>query len=89
MRAIITVVGVDSVGILADVSAVCARMNAKVVDLNQTVMRNIFNLVMLVDIDQVEGSVEALSQEMDKALSGQGLVYHVMHEDIFNAMHRI
>ena len=75
MRAVITIVGKDAVGILAKTANVCAAHNANIVDVTQTVMGDIFSMVMLADIEKV--------------LEGQGLVSHVMHEDIFNAMHRI
>lgn len=89
MRAVITVVGKDAVGILAKVSGVCARLNANIVDVDQTVMSEIFNMVMLVELEGVEGGVPSLSKALEAELEGQGLVSYVMHEDIFNAMHRI
>ena len=46
-------------------------------------------MVMLADIDKMESSIGALADDIEKVLEGQGLVSHVMHEDIFNAMHRI
>lgn len=89
MRAVITIVGKDAVGILAKTANVCAAHNANIVDVTQTVMGNIFSMVMLADIDKLEGSIASLSEDIEKVLEGQGLVSHVMHEDIFNAMHRI
>ena len=89
MRAVITIVGKDAVGILAKTASVCAGHNANIVDVTQTVMGNIFSMVMLADIDKLEGSIASLSEDIEKVLEGQGLVSHVMHEDIFNAMHRI
>jgi ACT domain-containing protein len=89
MRAVITIVGKDAVGILAKTASVCAGHNANIVDVTQTVMGDIFSMVMLADIDKLEGSIASLSEDIEKVLEGQGLVSHVMHEDIFNAMHRI
>lgn len=89
MRAVITIVGHDAVGILAKAAGVCARHNANVLDVTQTVMDDIFSMVMLADIDKMEGDIADLSADIEKILEGQGLVSHVMHEDIFNAMHRI
>ena len=89
MRAVITIVGKDAVGILAKTANVCAGHNANIVDVTQTVMGDIFSMVMLADIDKLEGSIASLSEDIEKILEGQGLVSHVMHEDIFNAMHRI
>ena len=89
MRAVITIVGKDAVGILAKTASVCAGHNTNIVDVTQTVMGNIFSMVMLADIDKLEGSIASLSEDIEKVLEGQGLVSHVMHEDIFNAMHQI
>ena len=89
MRAVITIVGKDAVGILAKTANVCAAHNANIVDVTQTVMGDIFSMVMLADIERMEGTVGSLADDIEKVLEGQGLVSHVMHEDIFNAMHRI
>ena len=63
MRAVITVVGKDAVGILAKVSGVCARLNANIIDVNQTVLVDIFTMVMLAEIDNMNGGVAELSAE--------------------------
>ena len=89
MRAVITIVGKDAVGILAKTAGICARHNANIVDVTQTVMGDIFSMVMLAEIDRMEGSIASLAEDIEKVLEGQGLVSHVMHEDIFNAMHKI
>ena len=89
MRAVITIVGKDAVGILANTATVCAAHKANIVDVTQTVMGDIFAMVMLADIGKMESSIASLSEDIEKVLEGQGLVSHVMHEDIFNAMHRI
>ena len=89
MRAVITIVGKDAVGILAKTAGVCAGHSANIVDVTQTVMGDIFSMVMLAEIDKLEGSIASLAEDIEKVLEGQGLVSHVMHEDIFNAMHKI
>ena len=89
MKAVITIVGHDAVGILAKASGVCAARNAHIGDVTQTVMQEIFTMVMLVEIDRLSGSIAELDADLAEALKGQGLVSQVMHEDIFNAMHRI
>lgn len=70
-------------------AAVCARHNANIIDVTQTVMGEIFSMVMLADIEKLTCDISVLSEEMQQAVADQGLVAHVMHEDIFNAMHRI
>lgn len=89
MRAIITVVGQDTVGILALVSWVCAEHNANVIEVTQSVLEELFVMVMLVNIDHLSGGINGLAQSMNALGKEKNLKIHVMHEDIFNSMHRI
>lgn len=89
MRAIISVVGRDTVGILARVSQACAECNANIVDVTQSVLQGMFVMVMLVDITDISVDFPALNQKLSDLGSEIGMVIHVMHEDVFNSMHRI
>lgn len=89
MRAVITVIGRDAVGILAKVSAVCAENNANVTEVTQSVLQDMFAMIMLVDISNLKGDFSGLSDSMTKLGESQGLKILTMHEDIFNTMHRI
>ena len=89
MRAVISVVGRDCVGILAKVSHVCAQCNANIVDVTQSVLQDMFVMVMLVDISDIRVDFHALTKTMTELGEQIGMVIHVMHEDIFNSMHRI
>ena len=89
MRAIITVVGKDTVGILAKVSTMCAEQKANIIDVTQTVMQDMFVMVMMVDISGMSVDIGVLRDKMDILAANAGLKIHVMHEDIFNSMHRI
>ncbi len=89
MKAVITVVGRDMVGILAKVSGMCAEKNANVIEVTQSVMQDLFAMIMLVDISDLKGEFATLSNEMSELGKSLGLSIHVMHEDIFNSMHRI
>lgn len=89
MKAVITVIGKDTVGILAKVSAVCAEYNANVIDVNQSVMQDLFTMVMLVQIDRMSSSISQLRKALEEVGREGALQIHVMHEDIFNSMHRI
>lgn len=89
MRAVITVVGKDMVGILASVSGECAKYNANVIDVSQSVLKDLFAMVMLVEIDKLSVEMAVFSEMMEKLGDEKGLKIHVMHEDIFNSMHRI
>ncbi|MCI7618892.1 MAG: ACT domain-containing protein [Firmicutes bacterium] len=87
MKAVITVVGKDMVGILARVSAACAEMNANVLEVTQSILDGYFCMVMVVDISKVDDGVEGLDSKLKSEVPD--MVVHVMHEDIFNSMHRI
>lgn len=89
MRAVITVIGKDTVGILAKVSGICAEHKANIVDVTQTVMQDLFAMIMLAEIGDINIDFPALSDKLTSAGSELGLSVHVMHEDIFNSMHRI
>lgn len=87
MKAVITVVGKDMVGILARVSTACAEMNANVLEVTQSILEGYFCMVMVVDISKVDDGVEGLDSKLKSEVPD--MVVHVMHEDIFNSMHRI
>lgn len=89
MRAVITVIGKDTVGILSKVSTVCATHNANVIDVTQTVMQDLFAMIMLTDITKMSSKFTVLSDAMKELGDSLGLSIHVMHEDIFNSMHKI
>ncbi len=89
MRAVLSVIGKDTVGILAKVSTICAEYNANVTDVTQSVLQDIFAMIMLVDISKMNKSLPQLSDRMTELSKELGLSIYVMHEDIFNAMHKI
>lgn len=89
MKAIVTVIGYDTVGILAKVSAVCAENNANIIDVTQSVLKDMFTMVMLIDISDLTDDFAALQQALFELGDRIGMKIHVMHEDIFNSMHRI
>ena len=89
MRAVVTVIGKDMVGILAKVTAICADKNVNVLEVTQSIMQDLFAMIMLVDISKCAVPFSALVDELDAAGNEMGLKIHTMHEDVFNAMHRI
>lgn len=89
MRAVITVIGKDMVGILARVSNVCYESNVNVVDVTQSVLHDFFAMIMLTDLTGAKVSCSELADRMDALGKEAGLSIHVMHEDVFNSMHRI
>ena len=89
MRAVISVIGKDMVGILAKVSTTCAENNANVVEVTQSVLQDLFAMIMLVTLDDLKCSFGTLREQLIALGERENLSIHVMHEDIFNSMHRI
>ena len=89
MKAVITVTGKDTVGIIADVAQVCAKHHANIIDITQSVLSEYFAMIMLADIDNLDVGFAQFVDTLDKLGEGKGLVIHTMHEDIFNTMHHI
>ena len=89
MKAVITVTGKDTMGIIAKVSTPCAECGANIVDISQSVLRDYFAMIMLVDIDKLYISFTDFVDKMDKLGKQSGLVIQTMHDDIFQAMHTI
>lgn len=89
MKAVITVTGKDTVGIIADVSAVCSKHNANILEITQSVLSEYFAMIMLADIKNLNIEFSAFVDVLADLGKGRGLAIHVMHEDIFNTMHHI
>ena len=89
MKAIITVIGKDTVGILAKVSATCAADGANIVEVTQSVLQDMFAMVMLIEFNEEKIDFEKLRTDLDAVGEATATKIHVMLEDIFNSMHRI
>jgi len=89
MKAVLSVIGKDQVGILALVSNECAKHNVNIIDVSQTVMQDTFAMIMMVELDNMKIKLDEFQDIMQKCGENRGLQIHVMHEDIFNSMHRI
>ncbi len=89
MRAVITVIGKDMVGILARVSTICAENGVNVVEVTQSILQDLFAMIMMVDISKSTIPFNELSDQLTGLGNDMNLKIHVMHEDIFNSMHRI
>lgn len=89
MKAVITVTGKDRVGIIADVSAECSKFGANIIDISQSVLKEYFAMIMLVEIENLSVSFKSFQDELDVIAKSKSLDIRVMHEDIFNSMHRI
>ena len=89
MKAIVTVIGKDRVGITAAVCALLAQHNINILDISQTVLQDYFTMVMLVDTAACTASIGEMADLLEKAGKEQELSIRIQREDIFNAMHRI
>lgn len=86
-KAVVTVIGKDMVGILHQVTKGLAEANANVVELTQSVLDGYFCMVVVIDITNASKSIEDIQKTISAYVPD--MVVHVMHEDIFNSMHRI
>ena len=86
-KAVVTVVGKDTIGIIAQVSTVLARQEVNILDISQTVLSGMFNMMMIVDISL--SRFEAIEEELAKLAEEKGLQIRIQRSEIFDAMHRI
>lgn len=89
MKAVITVVGKDTVGILAKVSEICANCNVNIIDVTQSVLQDTFCMIMMADTSKCNIEFAVFSDKLAEFGKENNLVIHAMHEDLFNSMHRI
>ena len=89
MRAIVTVIGKDQVGIIARVCALLSDQGVNVLDISQTILQEYFTMIMLVDTAASKIPFAQLVRLLEEEGKAQNLAIHVQREDIFNAMHRI
>lgn len=89
MKAVVTVVGKDQVGIIANVCTHLASYNVNVLDISQTVMQGYFTMMMVVDVSSSNLAVAELARELEEKGKEMGLSIRLQREDIFEAMHRV
>ena len=89
MKAIVTVVGQDQVGIIAGVCNTLAAENINVLDISQTIMQGFFTMMMVVDLSACTTSFDKLGEALRQFGEGRGLSIRIQREDIFDAMHKI
>ncbi len=89
MKAYITVMGRDKVGIIARVATTLSNCSVNIEDINQTILQGTFTMVMAVSLDESKMSIQEVSKELKKCGEDLGVEIAIRHEDIFNAMHQI
>ena len=89
MKAIVTVVGKDRVGIIADVCTILAKNGVNILDISQTILQDYFTMMMIVDVSGCTAGFSQLADVLKAHGEESGLSIRVQREDIFDAMHRI
>ena len=89
MKAIVTVLGRDQVGIIADVCTTLAEHQVNILDISQTIMQEYFTMIMLVDTDKSSTTIDALNAALKAKMEPKNITILVQAETIFNSMHRI
>jgi ACT domain-containing protein len=88
-RVIVTVIGQDKVGIIANVATLLAEANANIVDISQTTLREFFTMIMMVDMDKATVPFDELKRRLNAKGEAMGLRIDAQHEDVFKFMHRV
>jgi len=89
MKAVITVLGSDRIGIIAAVTAVLAEAHANILDISQTIMQDIFTMIMMVDVTSMNMDIGTLQERLKTKGEELGVEIRVQRDDIFKSMHRI
>ena len=89
MKAVLTVIGQDKIGIIYNVSAVLAEYDINILDINQTIMQDIFTMIMIVDTSKCPVSFEEIQKKLADKGEEIGLSIRIQHEGIFKAMSEI
>ena len=88
-KAVVTVLGIDSKGIIARVSTILYENDANILDISQTVLSDYFNMVLVADISSDACSFEKLSSELTALGEKMGLQIRIQRSEIFEAMHQV
>ncbi|MBO5453718.1 MAG: ACT domain-containing protein [Clostridia bacterium] len=89
MKAVLTVIGNDSVGIIAGISSVLANDNVNIIDINQTIMSGMFTMVMIIEMNESESDFSTINDKLVKKGKELGVQVIVTREEIYKSMHRI
>lgn len=89
MKVVVSVIGKDKIGILAMIANECANASINILDVSQTIVDGMFTMTMSVDFSSMSESLDTFSTHMEEMGKEKGLVIRVMHQDIFDSMHKI
>ncbi|MDA9472777.1 ACT domain-containing protein [Enterococcus sp. 5H] len=89
MRAVLTVIGKDKVGIIAGVSQKLAALNINILDVSQTIMDSYFTMMMVLEISKEKNNLEEIRSELNELGESLGVKISIQNEEIFNVMHKL
>ena len=89
MKAVVTVIGKDQKGIISKISNILFENGVNILDISQTIMQDMFTMIMLVNFENDNVTVKQISEKFEQAEKDMGLSIHVQREEIFTSMHRI
>ncbi|ADL51831.1 ACT domain-containing protein [Clostridium cellulovorans] len=89
MKAFVTVIGEDKVGIIHGVTGILKQFNVNILDINQTLLQNYFTMIMFVDLANMTIDFAKLKENLDQLSDTLGVKIKLQHEDIFNSMHTL
>ncbi|SHJ53098.1 ACT domain-containing protein [Paramaledivibacter caminithermalis] len=89
MKAVITVIGKDKIGIIAKISKVLAENKVNILDISQTILQDYFTMIMIVELEKMDINFIELKDKLHDAGEKIGMSVKIQHEDIFNVMHKI
>lgn len=89
MKAVVTIIGKDTIGIIAKISTALAEENVNILDINQTVMREYFTMIMLVDLEKMKIGFDDLQNKLSLTGEEIGMTVRIQHEEVFSKMHEI
>lgn len=89
MKAIVTVIGKDNVGIISNVSKILADHKINILDISQTILQDYFTMIMLVDLSMMDVDFQSMTKIFDNSQSEIGVTIKMQREDLFKTMHKI
>ncbi|GGC76925.1 ACT domain-containing protein [Enterococcus wangshanyuanii] len=89
MRAVLTVIGKDKVGIIAGVSHTLAEMNINILDVSQTIMDSYFTMMMVLELSKEQANFEDIRATLNELGERLGVTISIQNEEIFNVMHKL
>lgn len=87
MKAVVTVIGCDQIGIIAGVTAILAEVNVNISDISQTLMDKYFTMIMMVDLSDACKDFKAIQEQLEQFGQSMNLSIRIQRQDIFDAMH--